>query len=54
MFQGTPKVSLNPTGTITSDPTFQQNLNDEVAKLTDDIKDFRYYPIVSLGLAYKF
>jgi hypothetical protein len=54
MFQGTPKVSLNANGPIASDPTFQHDLAEEEAQLKNDIKDFQYYPIVSLGLAYKF
>ncbi|NTV66527.1 MAG: hypothetical protein HGB06_02370 [Chlorobaculum sp.] len=54
MFQGTPKVSLNANGPIASDATFEQKRAEEEAQLKNDIKDLQYYPILSLGLAYKF
>ena len=55
MFQGTPKVSLNATNqAIQSNPTFQTNLNKEIADLKDKTDKFTYYPVVSIGLAYKF
>ncbi len=55
MFQGTPKVALNASNpTIQNDPTFQANLNKEIADLKDKTDKFQYYPVVSIGLAYKF
>jgi hypothetical protein len=54
MFQGSPKVSLNATGNIASDVAFQENLDREISDLKDDIESVQYYPIVSLGLAYRF
>ena len=57
VFQGTPKATL--TGTCTSVVpgacnTFQNDVAAQQAALNDKIKDFRYYPVVSLGLAYTF
>jgi len=57
VFQGTPTATL--TGTCTSTPpsacnTFQSDLKAQEASLNDAIKDFRYYPVVALGLAYTF
>jgi len=59
VFQGTPKATL--TGTCTPPPanptacnTFQSDLATQQATLNDSIKDFRYYPVVALGLAYTF
>lgn len=54
MFQGTPKVSLDATGPIASDPTFQAEVAKEEADIKNDTDGFKYYPVVSLGLAYKF
>lgn len=54
MFQGTPRVSLDATGPLASNPAFQESLDREVEDLKDDIEDLKYYPIISLGIAYKF
>ena len=57
VFQGTPKATLtgtcSPPGPGPCD-TFQSDLKAQEASLNDAIKDFRYYPVVSLGLAYTF
>jgi hypothetical protein len=53
VFQGTPTATLN--GTCTGPcGNFQSDLKAQEATLNDDIKDFRYYPVVALGLAYTF
>jgi hypothetical protein len=56
VFQGTPTATL--TGTCSPAPactaTFQSDLKVQEASLNDSIKNFRYYPVVSLGLAYTF
>lgn len=54
MFQGTPRVSLGATGPIASDTTFQTNLAKEEADIRDKTDGFKFYPVVSLGLSYKF
>jgi hypothetical protein len=54
MFQGTPNVSLHPSKDTSAIPGFNESLDKETADLKDDVKDLRYYPVVSLGLAYKF
>jgi len=55
VFQGTPTATL--TGTC-SPPVactnFQSDLKAQEASLNDHIKDFRYYPVATLGLAYTF
>jgi hypothetical protein len=57
VFQGSPKATL--TGTCT-DPTpglcttFQSDLAAQQQTANDDLKNFRYYPVVTLGLAYTF
>ena len=55
MFQGTPKVALAATNpTIQSNPAFQTDLNKEIADLKDKTDKFKYYPVVSIGIAYAF
>ncbi|NTU94016.1 MAG: hypothetical protein HGA56_08390 [Chlorobiaceae bacterium] len=54
LFQGTPRVSLAATGPIASDPTFQAELAEEKASIKDKTDGFRYYPVVSFGVSYKF
>lgn len=57
IFQGTPTATL--TGTCTSPTpgactTFQSDLAAQQQTANDDLKNFRYYPVLSLGLAYTF
>jgi hypothetical protein len=54
MFQGTPNVSLAASGPIANDPTFQNELSKEIADIQDSTDKIKYYPVLSLGLAYKF
>ncbi len=54
LFQGTPKVSLAASGPIATDATFKANVAKEEATIRDTTDNFKYYPVVSLGLAYRF
>ena len=36
------------------DPDTQANLQKEIRDLNEEVKKFQYYPIISLGLAYRF
>lgn len=53
VFQGTPTATLNGTCTGACGG-FQNDVKAQEASLNDAIKDFRYYPVVALGLAYTF
>jgi hypothetical protein len=55
-FQGAPRVDLTTTGPISSDAEFQVDLAREKAELEDELRDprYKYYPVVALGLAYRF
>lgn len=64
-FQGTPKANLALAGsvcaqaefgcrTIASDPTIQANVISEQNKINDSMTLFKAYPIVSVGIGYKF
>jgi hypothetical protein len=54
VFQGSPDVSLKGTGTLANDPIFQQNLKVEEKELQDELDKFEYYPVITLGMSYKF
>ena len=52
-FQGTPNVDLDVTGPIAQDPNFRADLQREEQNIQDDVKIFKYYPVVSIGLSFK-
>jgi hypothetical protein len=54
VFQGEPNIDLVANGTLASDPTFQTNLAKEKQELKDELDDYKYYPVISLGITYKF
>lgn len=54
LFAGDPKVKLSATGPFANDPTVQANLRAEEASLRSDARDFRYYPLLSAALTYRF
>lgn len=63
MFQGSPGVSLNSEGSCQgnlgmTDPSCQQQLDDALAReeqeIQQDADDFDLYPVISLGVRYKF
>jgi len=55
MFQGSPQVDLRAT---VSDPALQSQLDADIAgeqkKLEDDLGFFTIYPVISLGVSYRF
>jgi hypothetical protein len=64
-YQGPPRAALGLSGsacdstglncrTISSDPTIQSNVLAEQAKINKSASPFRFYPVVSLGVGYKF
>ena len=55
VFQGAPDVELTSTGgSLSGDPFFQAQLAAEAQALEDDLEEFKYYPVIALGLTYKF
>lgn len=55
LFQGRPDVALASTGgTLSGDPLLTDELRREEANLEDDLGLFRFYPVISLGVAYRF
>ncbi|APG29082.1 hypothetical protein A7E78_08830 [Syntrophotalea acetylenivorans] len=54
VFQGEANVDLSATGPIASDPTFQEDLAREKRELEEELEDYQYYPVIALGITYKF
>ncbi len=65
VFEGTPHVSLNLNGSgcdpggrgcssLSSDPTATRNIRSEQAKLAREVTFLRFYPIISIGVGYRF
>jgi hypothetical protein len=65
LFSGSPSVDFSVSGTATeqgsqtavnlsTDPTVQENVAIEIQNLEDDISGFEIYPVISLGLGYRF
>jgi hypothetical protein len=64
-YQGPPRVTLNLSGSacdstglfcrsIGSDPTIQSNIAAEQAKLNKSASPYKFYPVLSFGIGYKF
>lgn len=53
-FTDSPDVSLTSNGTLASDPTFQANLAKEKQEIEDDMEPFKFYPVLSLGIYFRF
>ena len=54
LFSGSPKVDFSATGPIAGDPTFQSELAAEEAELEDELDNFNIYPVLALGISYRF
>jgi hypothetical protein len=58
MFQGVPKSTLtatcSATATVPNCNTLQSAVAAEQATLQDNVGKFKYYPVLSIGLAYTF
>jgi hypothetical protein len=51
----TPEVGLDSTGgSLSNDPTFRARLADEARTIQSDVEGYGFYPVVQLGLNYKF
>lgn len=53
-FHGSPAVTLEVDGPISSDPVFQSELAKEVANFEDDISWAKFYPVLTVGLSFGF
>jgi hypothetical protein len=53
-FTDSPDVALSASGTLASDPAFQANLAKERDEIEDDLEPFEFYPVLSLGIFFRF
>jgi len=54
VFQGSPDAKLTANGTKSNDPLFLKDLAAEEAELQDKVDKFKIYPVVALGVSYRF
>lgn len=54
LYQGPPSVALSPSGPITSVPGLAQATQAEQQKLDDQWNSYKYYPVVNVGLVFRF
>lgn len=54
MYQGSPEVDLTADGPIATNQTFQNDLAREEEDLENDIDEYEYYPVISIGFGYRF
>jgi hypothetical protein len=51
MYHGIPKFALTSTNSF---PELQQNLDQQMQETNNDIKDFKLFPVIQMGLSFKF
>lgn len=55
MFHSAPEFSLTSDGSLADNAFFQRELQKEEQEIDDDVvSKIRYYPVITLGLAYRF
>lgn len=55
LYQNSPKLALSSSGgALSSDPTFLSRLEAERVTAESELSDFKWYPVVSLGLYFRF
>ena len=54
LFQGTPTISLNAEGSLAALSGIQTALNQEEIDIQNDINEYQYYPVLSVGLSYRY
>lgn len=53
-YQGKPRINMNVTGPIASDPTFQTNLANEKAQVQEELDKAKYWPAITVMGRWKF
>lgn len=54
LLQGEPEVTLMADGALAQDPLFQASLEAERRQLENEMNDLKVWPVLSLGLVYRF
>lgn len=52
--QGSAQLAATSNGTLASNPAFQTDLDAKLAEWEDDAKDYKLWPVIQLGLSYRF
>jgi hypothetical protein len=53
-FADSPDVVLRANGTMAADPAFQADLAREAKDIQEDLEDLKVYPVISVGLFFRF
>jgi hypothetical protein len=53
IYQGSPDVELTATG-LASSQAFENDIQAEEDKLQEDLDEYEYYPVIGVGLSYRF
>jgi hypothetical protein len=53
LYQGSPSLSLNATGAL-GDPALASDLEQERRSAEEDLSDFKWYPVIALGVYFRF
>ncbi len=53
-YQGTPKVDFEVNGTFKNNALLLSELSKEEDNLQDELNNFKYYPVASIGVGYRF
>lgn len=55
MFTGSPEVDLvSANGALSSDPRLRAEIDAEIAAIEEEADDYKYYPVVAIGVARRF
>ena len=54
LFQGSPSAKLSASGSLANNPQFQSDLAQEQDQLQNDVNFFKVYPVVTIGLSFRF
>ncbi|MDH3394386.1 MAG: hypothetical protein OEL66_10290 [Desulfobulbaceae bacterium] len=54
VFQGSPDVSYNVNGTLANNAAFRAELEKERQELENELDEYQYYPVLAVGLNYRF
>jgi hypothetical protein len=54
VYQGSPDLTLTADSLFATAQDFLLDLGEEEARLEDEMKNLKYYPIISLGISFKF
>lgn len=54
IYQGSPSIDLSASGILASDAAFLADLEREEKDLEDDLDPYKYYPVITIGVSYKF